>query len=510
MARSSARGQAPPLAHAESNGQALDALKRFYAPVPPRISAKAASLLGIDVPSDEPASPAVDAIPSSLREVASYAPFLLWKRAAHATALTAPEVHPLTAAVLFADISGFTKLTEELANSAASEEQAGLAPLADGADTLTRIINAYFEKMLTVIIRHRGDVLKFAGDAMLVLFPCEQDSLRAASLRAAQCALSLQRECGAHRATDKVSLSLHIGVGLGNLALFLVGGAYGRWECVVEGEVIGQVGGAEGCAEPGEVVLSAQAWRMVEQLRARGEDKPGGDGFVKLLELPPRAPMALQLCCAKLPELPPVSEAMVPTLALFLPGAVKERLLAAVHSKQDAPVESHQLWLSELRRVTTLFINVKLPSALAEAEADFKAGGGGGGGGGGGVPPRLVPQPSSSGLFSEVSHGDDGDGASAPPSAPMQRRLDAMQQILSLVQNALYVYGGSLNKFLADDKGTTIIGAFNLPLPAASVKQNPHFFSEHAARAVAAALDAQVLLPPLSLSLQTPLSSPSL
>ena len=97
----------------------------------------------------------------------------------------------------------------------------------NGADTLSRILCAYFEKMMTVIIRHGGDVLKFAGDAVLVLFPCRHDALRAAALRAAQCALALQHECGSHRATDKVSLSLHIGVGLGSLALFLVGGAYG-------------------------------------------------------------------------------------------------------------------------------------------------------------------------------------------------------------------------------------------------------------------------------------------
>ena len=49
--------------------------------------------------------------------------------------------------------------------------------------------------------------------------------------------------------------------------------------------------------------------------------------------------------------------------------------------------------------------------------------------------------------------------------------LDSMQQIMTIVQQTLYIYGGSLNKFLADDKGTTIIGAFNLPLPASARSQ---------------------------------------
>jgi hypothetical protein len=63
-----------------------------------------------------------------------------------------------------------------------------------------------------------------------------------------------------------------------------------------------------------------------------------------------------------------------------------------------------------------------------------------------------------------------------------------MQQIMTIVQQLLYIYGGSLNKFLADDKGTTIIGAFNLPLPQAARSQ-PQFFSSYSTRAVRAALD---------------------
>ena len=61
----------------------------------------------------------------ALRSVAAYAPFVLWKRAAQEAPLTAPEVHPLTAAVLFADISGFTKLTEDLSRGAAAGEGGG-------------------------------------------------------------------------------------------------------------------------------------------------------------------------------------------------------------------------------------------------------------------------------------------------------------------------------------------------------------------------------------------------
>ena len=65
-----------------------------------------------------------------------------------------------------------------------------------------------------------------------------------------------------------------------------------------------------------------------------------------------------------------------------------------------------------------------------------------------------------------------------------------MQRIIEAVQAALYRYGGALNKFLADDKGTTLIAAFNLPMPAAAAAAAA-FFSHHPTRAVASAVDAR-------------------
>ena len=69
-----------------------------------------------------------------------------------------------------------TRLTESLAEAALGSSKARV----DGAEQLTRIINRYFQRMIDVIRRHGGDVVKFAGDAMLVLFRCEKARLREA------------------------------------------------------------------------------------------------------------------------------------------------------------------------------------------------------------------------------------------------------------------------------------------------------------------------------------------
>ena len=66
------------------------------------------------------------------------------------------EQHPC--AVLFADISGFTALTERLAEEGP-----------EGVETLTAVLNDYFGRMVDAIEASGGDVVKFAGDALLAL-----------------------------------------------------------------------------------------------------------------------------------------------------------------------------------------------------------------------------------------------------------------------------------------------------------------------------------------------------
>ena len=71
----------------------------------------------------------------------------------------------MVGATMLADISGFTPLTERLSKSP------------EGAETLTRILNEYFGIMIGIIEEHGGDVIKFAGDAVIVVFlPATDDA----------------------------------------------------------------------------------------------------------------------------------------------------------------------------------------------------------------------------------------------------------------------------------------------------------------------------------------------
>jgi class 3 adenylate cyclase len=83
---------------------------------------------------------------------------LLQHIAVNSEILQRPLQEPLKAAVLFTDISGFTALTERLAQGGS-----------DGAEELTKHLNAYFGQLIQLISDRGGDIIKFAGDAMLAI-----------------------------------------------------------------------------------------------------------------------------------------------------------------------------------------------------------------------------------------------------------------------------------------------------------------------------------------------------
>lgn len=56
-------------------------------------------------------------------------------------------------ALLFVDISGFTVLSQKLS-----------------VDDLRRHINAYFKKILDIVEKHGGEAIKFAGDALFIIW----------------------------------------------------------------------------------------------------------------------------------------------------------------------------------------------------------------------------------------------------------------------------------------------------------------------------------------------------
>ncbi|MEM7335625.1 MAG: adenylate/guanylate cyclase domain-containing protein, partial [Chloroflexota bacterium] len=82
---------------------------------------------------------------------------------------------------LFADVSGFTKMSEALAKTGRR-----------GGEELTTLLNNYFSGMIKIVRRFGGHVGKFGGDAMTILFPISTGKTQPTIRRAIQCALDMQ------------------------------------------------------------------------------------------------------------------------------------------------------------------------------------------------------------------------------------------------------------------------------------------------------------------------------
>jgi class 3 adenylate cyclase/tetratricopeptide (TPR) repeat protein len=225
-----------------------------------------------------------------------------------------PHADRMVGALILADISGFTAITERLA-----ERGPG------GAEELRGLLDGAFQPLLELIAGNGGDVLKFAGDALLACWPSpggELDGrgLAAATAAAAGCAQAMQAALQGYAAAARLPLALRIGVGAGEVVVLDVGGVRDRRELLVAGAAVPQTTGAAERAVPGQVMLSAAAMELLE----RDPAPPP----------PPRPPAAV-------PALPAT------LVAPYLPRAMLASMVAG-----------HEEWLAELRQITVVFANL--------------------------------------------------------------------------------------------------------------------------------------------------------
>ena len=120
----------------------------------------------------------------------------------------------LEGTVVFVDISGFTKLSERLAKSGRM-----------GAEELAEAIGSCFARLLAVAYGNGGGLLKFGGDALLLLFTGTDHALKGA--RAAVGMRRALREIGKLETSGgRVQLRMSVGLHSGVFHLFLVGGSH--------------------------------------------------------------------------------------------------------------------------------------------------------------------------------------------------------------------------------------------------------------------------------------------
>ncbi|KAJ8607225.1 hypothetical protein CTAYLR_009921 [Chrysophaeum taylorii] len=344
------------------------------------------------------------------------------------------------AAVLFADISGFTKLTEKL--------NARL----NGAELLCAELDVVYGALCEEADALGGDAVKFAGDAICFVWVVEGTErggvdLSEATRRAALCARRAHSRVRRHPAVEGVKLTLHAGLSAGPLTLLSItrerpAGQRQRAEFIVAGVPLEQIGVAEPLAGPGETVCSPRAWTYLEAAfegappltktnplpeKAAGYKRIGGL-LVDEEELVAEPPMPLM--AATVQDLEPSD---VECIAPFVPRAF-DRILRSKHATATF-VEHAKHAKAEIRELTVAFLS-----------------------------------------FEGVNVAEEPDRA---------------QELVSCVDWATRNYDGSINKFIIDDKGTLAVIVFGLPT---SVHENA------ATRCLAAIRLLQENLPSLGMS----------
>ncbi len=82
-----------------------------------------------------------------------------------------------------------------------------------------------------MILKYGGDIVKFAGDAMVVTWIVDDGSeITNAARKFMQCAFSIQEELDAAEVAPGVKFSIKLGGGCGKSTLLFVGGKFGRLE----------------------------------------------------------------------------------------------------------------------------------------------------------------------------------------------------------------------------------------------------------------------------------------
>jgi class 3 adenylate cyclase/tetratricopeptide (TPR) repeat protein len=208
--------------------------------------------------------------------------------------------------LVFVDISGFTALSERLAKKGQQ-----------GAEELTETLSTCFAELLAVAYAAGGSLMKFGGDALLLLYTGDGHAERAVT--SALHMRSTMATVGRVATTvGNVRLRMSVGVNSGRLHFFRVGDTHK--ELILTGPAVSGTVVMESIAEAGEIVVSPETAAAVPaSLVGAAKDA----GFLlrnRKVDLPLGAVSAV---------VPPKID-----LSVTVPTALREELLAGTAESQ--------------------------------------------------------------------------------------------------------------------------------------------------------------------------------
>ncbi|XP_040594562.1 adenylate cyclase type 10 [Mesocricetus auratus] len=266
-----------------------------------------------------------------------------------------PSVKCFDGVLMFVDISGFTAMTEKFSTAMYMDR---------GAEQLVEILNYYISAIVEKVLIFGGDILKFAGDALLALWKVERKQLKNIITVVVKCSLEIHGLFEAKEVEEGLDIRVKIGLAAGHITM-LVFGDETRNYFLVTGQAVDDVRLAQNMAHMNDVILSPNCWQLCDRSMIEIERIPDQRAVkVSFLKPPPTFNFDefFTKCMAFMDYYPSGEHKNFlrlacmlesdPELELSLQKYVMEIILKQIDDKQLRG------YLSELRPVTIVFINL--------------------------------------------------------------------------------------------------------------------------------------------------------
>uniref|UniRef100_A0A4W3HEB3 Guanylate cyclase domain-containing protein n=1 Tax=Callorhinchus milii TaxID=7868 RepID=A0A4W3HEB3_CALMI len=313
-----------------------------------------------------------------------------------------PDVEHFHGVLLFADISGFTSLTERYTKNSKK---------GCGADHLTRELNGYISEIVDHILQAGGDIVNYAGDAMLALWRERRKALSDIISLAVKCSLNIQDKCDNRDTEIGVKLRVKIGISAGKLSKVVMGDHESRYYALI-GCAVDEVRKAEGLALANTIILSPNAWELCDRDNIVVEQIEN-DRAVKVRYIKRDPQFSVEDYTKSFGNHLEYQEVTIRKTSRLLPNqpleaVLRKYLLRTVLLKIDdgVPLE----YLSEMRPATVVFVNLQFVEA-----------------------------------------------------ATMHNQCQSIQACCLEINNEFKKYQGRINKVFMFDKGCTFLCCFGLP-----------------------------------------------
>jgi adenylate cyclase len=157
------------------------------------------------------------------------------------------EPKDLTATILFTDITGFTRLSEQMPPR-----------------EINMILNQYFSRMTDIIFKYDGTLDKYIGDGLMAVFgaPMEKED---DSHRAIQAAQEMRSDLAKmmEREEEEKRFTIRIGINTGRVVAGNIGSPR-RMDYTVIGDPVNVASRLESIAQPSQILIGEETYRLVK------------------------------------------------------------------------------------------------------------------------------------------------------------------------------------------------------------------------------------------------------